>query len=185
MNTSRSWLASLLVAVGVAAGLAEAQCYYLPVPQAPDMCNPGYYRYNCQGNLYGPYHNVYPQFGPWQGMVPGPSVPWIREQMYRQAGYNPPPQPQPPGPDIARQAYAPYGMQPGYAAMQGPGHPGGYPGLWTNPFVRSPRDFFMYGDDPADSPYRYGAAGTAAPPSVTDREISIGFSRETVIVPGR
>ena len=58
-----------------------------------------------------------------------------------------------PGPS-ATQCYSAYGMQ---AAG---GSPGGYPGLWFHPNVRSPRDFFMMGDDPAASPYRYGAAAS-------------------------
>ncbi|HZV05050.1 MAG TPA: hypothetical protein VE999_08225 [Gemmataceae bacterium] len=58
------------------AGLAQAQpqcgCYYPPIPQAPDMCNPGYYWTSICGLNYGPAHCVYPPYPPFQGMVPGP-----------------------------------------------------------------------------------------------------------------
>jgi hypothetical protein len=140
------------------------------------MCNPGYYAYNAQGNLYGPYHNVYPPFDPWQGMLLGPQFKWAQNPVTRQ--YVPQPVPGPAA-NIPAQVYAPYGMAPGYMAYQqpGPGHPGGYPGLWNNPFVRSPRDFFMYGDDPADSPYRYGGASSTEAPITTYREITIGVGR--------
>ena len=142
----RRWLASLLAVLGLAA-LASAQCCAtLPIPKAPDMRGPGYYYWNCQGQLYGPVHYVRPPFEPFQGMIPGPN---------------------------AAKCYADYGMQPGYAAGQqqgGNGNGAGYPGLWFHPNVRSPRDFFMMGNDPAASPYRYGGGASASPGySLTDR----------------
>jgi hypothetical protein len=53
------------------ASLSDAQCYY-PIPQAPDMCGPGYYSANCYGQVYGPGYCVRPPFPPFQGMVFGP-----------------------------------------------------------------------------------------------------------------
>jgi len=156
MHPSRTSLASL-AAVAFLAGSASAQCWTYPIPQAPDMRGPGYYMWNCQGQLYGPYHNVTPWFGPHQGFIPGP-----------QAAQ---------GQASAMQSYQKHGMMPGYVALQRQQqqyqqqqqqqNPGGYPGMWFHPNVRSPRDFFMYGEDPAASPYRFGGAGGS--PSTTDR----------------
>lgn len=105
---------------------ADAQCYYYPPPYAPDMRGPGFYLYNCQGYLYGPYHIVRPPFEPFQGMLPGPSMVGAGHQ----------------GP-------AAYNAMP----MM---HPGGVPGFWYHPAVRSPRDFFMVETDPSRMDYRYG-----------------------------
>ncbi len=66
-----------ILSLALTAGLAQAQqpycgCYYPPIPQAPDMCNPGYYWTSSCGLTYGPSHCVYPPYAPFQGMVPGP-----------------------------------------------------------------------------------------------------------------
>jgi hypothetical protein len=131
-----SWLAVLLVS-GLS-GTAQAQCCYIYPPRAPDMLGPGYYLYNCQGYLYGPYHIVRPPFEPFQGMLPGP-------QMCGGNGGG--------------------GMYGGAAAM----HPGGIPGLWFHPAVRSPRDFFMVETDPSRSDYRYGIGRGVGVGGVDDR----------------
>jgi hypothetical protein len=159
MSLFRSWLASLAVAV-ILAAQANAQCYTWPIPRAPDMCGPGYYYWNCQGYLYGPYHNVYPPFPPHNGFIPGPSAQGGAQGQAGNQHFA-----------AAMQAYQKRGMMPGYSVLQQqqmpPQQPGGYPGFWSHPAVRSPRDFFMYGEDPASSPYRYGGAGGS--PSTTDR----------------
>jgi hypothetical protein len=109
-----------LLGVALSAALAQAQpqcgCYYPPIPQAPDMCGPGFYWANPCGMIYGPGHCPQPPFPPFQGMVPGP----------------PPPRCGPGGP----------GGRPGVA---GPGGMGS-PVFGTHPYARSPRDFFMYYD---------------------------------------
>ncbi len=97
---------------------------YAPIPQAPDMCGPGYYTANCYGAIYGPTYDVYPPYLPFQGMVFPPKKPAY------QGG--------PGGPGGP-------GM-PGYAAPCMPGASGAPPGgpvFPTHPFARSPRDFFM------------------------------------------
>jgi hypothetical protein len=46
--------------------------YYQPIPfipRAPDACGPGWYGYNCGGQLYGPNYNLYPPFQPFNGMI--------------------------------------------------------------------------------------------------------------------
>jgi hypothetical protein len=176
MHLSRTWLATLAALAGCA-GLASAQCDTWPIPRAPDMCGPGYYQFNCNGFLYGPYHNVYPWFGPHQGFVPGPKGGGGGGAPGAAAGYE--------------QMYQKYKMQPGYVAMQQhqqrqymqmlamyrpdlyqqimAQQPGGFPGFFAHPAIRSPRDYFMYSDDPLASPYRYGGVGGAALPSMTDR----------------
>jgi hypothetical protein len=68
--------AGAFLSLALCASLAQAQpncgCYYPPIPQAPDMCNPGYYWTSICGMNYGPSHCVYPPYPPFQGMVPGP-----------------------------------------------------------------------------------------------------------------
>jgi hypothetical protein len=73
MNATVRWLGAL-AALLTLASLSNAQCYY-PIPQAPDMCGPGYYAANCCGQVYGPGYCVYPPYPPFQGMVPGPRGP--------------------------------------------------------------------------------------------------------------
>lgn len=69
-------LVGTILSLALSAGLAQAQpycgCYYPPIPQAPDMCNPGNYWTSTCGLTYGPSHCVYPPYPPFQGMVPGP-----------------------------------------------------------------------------------------------------------------
>lgn len=76
--TKRYVLAGAFLGLALYAGLASAGpppysgCYYPPIPQAPDMCNPGFYWTSPCGLTYGPAHCPYPPFRPFQGMVPGP-----------------------------------------------------------------------------------------------------------------
>lgn len=113
---------SLAAFAGLAlgAGWAQAQpqcgCYYPPIPQAPDMCGPGFYWANNCGMVYGPGYCPRPPYPPFQGMVPGP-----------------------PGP-----RGGPGGA--GVGGPGGPGGPLGSPTFPTHPYARSPRDFFMYYD---------------------------------------
>jgi hypothetical protein len=73
---TRHALIGAFLSLALCAGLAQAQpncgCYFPPIPQAPDMCNPGYYWTSVCGMNYGPSHCVYPPYPPFQGMVPGP-----------------------------------------------------------------------------------------------------------------
>jgi hypothetical protein len=146
-----SWLAALLLFAGSISS-AQAQCCYIPPPRAPDMLNqPGYYLYNCQGYLYGPYYVVRPPHLPFQGMLPAPanfpapSCDFCKPSMYGGAA-------------VLQQQ------------QMGPQHPGGVPGLWMHPAVRSPRDFFMYETDPArQQEYRYGVGRGLALPNGGDR----------------
>ncbi|HEY7156233.1 MAG TPA: hypothetical protein VH575_19865 [Gemmataceae bacterium] len=69
----------LAVFLGLAAGAGLAMggqpycgCYYPPIPQAPDMCGPGFYWANNCGMVYGPAYCPRPCYPPFQGMVPGP-----------------------------------------------------------------------------------------------------------------
>jgi hypothetical protein len=76
--TTRRLAIVTLVSLPLLVGLAQAQgppycgCYYPPIPQAPDMCNPGYYWTSICGLTYGPVHCVHPPYPPFQGMVSGP-----------------------------------------------------------------------------------------------------------------
>jgi hypothetical protein len=72
MKLTAPWFAA--PAALLLASLANAQCYY-PIPQAPDMCGPGYYGANCCGQGYGPGYCVRPPYPPFQGMVFGPKTP--------------------------------------------------------------------------------------------------------------
>jgi hypothetical protein len=69
MRRFRLLLGTLLILL-LSASLARAQ--YYPIPQAPDMCGPGFYAPNCCGHIYGPGYCVQPPFPPFQGMVYGP-----------------------------------------------------------------------------------------------------------------
>jgi hypothetical protein len=64
--------AAALAALLLLAARSNAQCYY-PVPQAPDMCGPGYYSANACGQVYGPGYCVRPPYPPFQGMIFGPN----------------------------------------------------------------------------------------------------------------
>jgi hypothetical protein len=140
MKHSLSGLA-LLLATGMATSSADAQSYatpvgYYPPPyynvgyppgprQAPDMCGGYFYCTNgCQ--WYGPSYCVRPPFEPFNGVQP--------------LGVKPPPTP------MQFAAQKGYGPMPGYP--YGPAQPPGPPNvaLPINPWTRSPRDFFMWGD---------------------------------------
>ena len=141
MKATAPWLGVLLAAV-LPASPAGAQCYYPPIPQAPDMCNPGYYCTNNCGIQYGPNHCVYPCFPPFQGMVPGP----------------PPPKGGPggagAGPGPGGVGAGPGGACPGYFS----------PSFPTHPFARSPRDYFMaYETEQAYAPTPYFPGTTPGP----------------------
>jgi len=145
-----SWLAALFLLAAGGVSSAQAQCCYIPAPRAPDMLNqPGYYLYNCQGYLYGPYYVVRPPHLPFQGMLPGPAI-------------FPPPSADFSKPSIYGGAYA-------LQQMAGQAHPGGVPGLWMHPAVRSPRDFFLIEVDPAKQETRYGSGRGLALPGAGDR----------------
>jgi hypothetical protein len=71
MTANRLALGALLAAV-LAAAPARAQCYYPPIPQAPDACGPGYYCTGPCGMTYGPGYCLRPGFEPFQGAILGP-----------------------------------------------------------------------------------------------------------------
>lgn len=171
-------LALLLLGLGLAPQ-ASAQCCYLPVPRAPDMLNPGYYVYNCQGYLYGPYHNVYPPFPPFQGMLPGPKGPpgGMGQGGMGQGGMgyggmghggmgNGGP---PPGSLYGRGGQMPQVVgAPGCGPDGcGPNGPGPHPGFWFHPAVRSPRDFYLDYPDPALAAYRGSIPGGSPVPPLS------------------
>lgn len=73
MKTALLALAGLLVSVPLA--FAQYHPYPCPpAPTAPDACGPGYYNRGPYGMAYGPNHNVYPPFPPFNGLLPTP--PW-------------------------------------------------------------------------------------------------------------
>ncbi|MFQ3591790.1 MAG: hypothetical protein SNJ82_01205 [Gemmataceae bacterium] len=144
------YLAALMISLAGGIRSAQAQCCYIPAPRAPDLLNqPGYYLYNCQGYLYGPYFVVRPPHLPFQGMLPGPAC-------------FPAPSADFSKPSIYGGAYA-------YQQIAGPQHPGGVPGLWMHPAVRSPRDFFLFETDPAKRELRFAGGGGSALPNAGDR----------------
>jgi hypothetical protein len=65
----------LLLAVGLLAPAASAQCCYIPPPPAPDMLGPGFVWTSPYGITYGPNYYVRPPFPPFQGMIPAPPKP--------------------------------------------------------------------------------------------------------------
>lgn len=108
--------------VGWAASLASAQypalspVYCRPYPQNPDGCGPGYYYYDCYGTQYGPTYHVVPPWQPFNGVLPVPR-----------------PVPGPNGKP----------MIPGFQAQGGPPQQPTFP---SHPYMRSPRDYFMWNE---------------------------------------
>src|SRR5262249_49514690 len=118
-----------------------------PIPSAPDACGPGWYTVCPDGTAFGPNYSVYPPWPPFNGMLPGPQGKFIMAGRPVQ----PPIQPQfvmgPHGVPMPAPSYAP-GAEPrlpnvGYEPP--PGKPQ-QPVFVSHPYVRSPRDFFMWGE---------------------------------------
>jgi hypothetical protein len=125
----------------------------MPFPQNPDACGPGYYVMNGCGAWYGPNYWIRPPYAPFNGILPGPKGQCIQAA---QAGvppwvYAPNGVPNfPSAPNIANPNMAYPNMPNPNMQTPKPGQPtvGIYP---THPYVRSPRDFFMWSDDMHDS----------------------------------
>lgn len=153
MRATATGLAAAAV-LGLAASLAHANPpFYGPAPAA-DAGNSGFYTYNgyC---WYGPNYYfrspclpppfngllLIPQQYGKEGVAPAyASVPGVQPP----PGAQLPPSMRPPGYLGFPGAGAPYPGQPPFA-----GAPGG-PAFPTHPFVRSPRDFFMFGQTAND-----------------------------------
>jgi hypothetical protein len=90
MRVTTSLAAALLLA-----GLASAQCGgYIAPPRAPDFQNTAaVYINTCFGMKYGPNYCVYPNFPPFQGMLPGPPCQTSCFPLCCQQGCCPPPCP--------------------------------------------------------------------------------------------
>jgi hypothetical protein len=111
----------------------QSPVFRTPFPVAPDACGPGWYTQHPCGMVYGPHHYVMPPGMPFCGMLPGEKGRYL----------------------MAAQQGIPYWMvpppgAPGYTppGLPQPGHPnkdlvGVYP---THPYVRGPRDFFMWNE---------------------------------------
>jgi hypothetical protein len=126
LKASLTALAAILM-TGLTTASASAQVPYYGPPQAPDMCGPGFWAMNNCGAWYGPNYCVRPPYLPFNGMVAVP-----------------------PGKAAAGMPYnGPAGLQPygqqappmGYAGVAGPV---AFP---SQRAIRSPRDFFMYGEE--------------------------------------
>jgi hypothetical protein len=122
MRAIFQWGGSLL-AVLLFTSVSFGQYYLTPVArtpyrQAPDMSGPGFYVVDDCGCVWGPVHCVYPPFPPFQGVVPCP-------------------------PGKALQAAQGAGGAGGAGAHAGQQLTGIYP---THPYVRGPRDFFMWNE---------------------------------------
>ncbi len=126
-----------LLAVGLSSSFTTAGgcCYpcYPGIPKAPDACGPGYYAVNQYGALYGPNYCLLPPCLPFNGLLP----------LLTQYGeYTPAFVSHP-------QAFP---QRPAQAFPQSPAQAGlpatlAFP---THPFARSPRDFFMIGQNTQD-----------------------------------
>jgi hypothetical protein len=163
--------------LGVVLGLAcpallPAQCCYPCVPQAPNMCGPGFYTTDCYGVTYGPNYYVYPPFPPYNGAIPAKGCPSGKA---------------PEGPPVNTLPYQPGQVrvniyqQPGTAPVVGPdnvfnygipGVPGGYrPGNnYFNPYQTQGKPGPGYGGPGYGGPGSgyggrggYGAPGYGAP----------------------
>jgi hypothetical protein len=105
-----------------------------PFPMAPDACGPGYYVVGPCGMVYGPNYWLQPPCPPFNGMLPGRTG-----QALQQAQHGIPPWAPPPA-----------GM-PNLADFQQPPPPHAPTGIYpTHPYIRGPRDFFMWSEDMED-----------------------------------
>jgi hypothetical protein len=106
----------------------------MPYPQNPDACGPGFYVVNGCGAWYGPNYWIRPPYAPFNGILPGPQGKALQAA---QAGVPPwvyaPSTPSTPNMQLPQQA---------------PQTTGTYP---THPYIRGPRDFFMWSDDMHDT----------------------------------
>lgn len=176
MNLKRfTW--GILICLAVVPSTASAQwwfstlpCGHLPIPAAPDTYGPGFYVANCAGMVYGPNYYLHPCYLPHQGAIFNkPLKPACHE---KEQGPDPRQFMAPPmhygapaglamgGPNYAAPPMANPANQPGLAAAQqtwtnpyqGPYGNGnqkkeGIPTFPIHPCVRSPRDYFMIGED--------------------------------------
>ncbi len=120
MNATSRWLGGLLLAAAASPALAGPPAPGC-IPQAPDMCGPGFYLTDACGCVYGPYYCVRPCFPPFNGMLPGPAA---------RPGQAPP--------GAVPQLPPAFAFPP--AAARGPA----VPVFPSHPYARGPRDFFMY-----------------------------------------
>jgi hypothetical protein len=130
LKASLTALAAMLL-MGALTASASAQAPYCGPRQAPDMCGPGFWAMNNCGAWYGPNYSVYPPFLPFNGMVAIPPGKGAGAMPYNG----------PAGPMMSPAGIAP-GM-PSYGAC-GPSGPAVFP---SQRVIRSPRDFFMYGEE--------------------------------------
>jgi hypothetical protein len=150
---------AILSCLGIVLGLAcpallPAQCCDPRVPQAPNMCGPGFYTIDCYGTIYGPNYYVYPPFPPYNGAIPVKPCPVLGGKDVQGAG--PPVDP--------RQMIGRYGP-PNGAGPWGPPGPVPYrPGQWNinvyqkpgTPPVVGPNNVFNYGIPGVPGGYRPG-----------------------------
>jgi hypothetical protein len=128
----------------------QSPVFRTPFPQNPDACGPGWYNMGHCGMVYGPNYYVVPPWLPFNGMLPGKQgdnlmcakqgiPPWHVAQA-RAAGMIPgtpaPPQ------NFPRAPGTPF-TPPTPPHPDQPLGPGIYP---SHPYVRSPRDFFMFSE---------------------------------------
>jgi hypothetical protein len=123
-----------LAAVLLISSVSFAQTWVTPVtkmpyPPNPDACGPGYYVVNGCGAVYGPNYWIKPPYPPFNGILPGPTGQCLQ---------------------AAQNGIPPWTMKPPPNPPQNPGRPqtGIYP---THPYIRSPRDFFMWSEDMQDT----------------------------------
>jgi hypothetical protein len=147
MVNSTRWggalLALLLATPLVSAYTWGSPIYCRPYYPAPDACGPGWYVVNPWGMVYGPNYYVYPPFPPVGGCSPA-NYYTARAQAQAPAGYpilpgrpGQPPQPLPVfNPQTAKIEFPTPPPPPPQAKTV-------YP---THPFVRSPRDYFMWNE---------------------------------------
>jgi hypothetical protein len=121
----------------------------MPAPQAPDACGPGFYYMNGYGQWYGPSYCLRPPYQPFQGMLPGPTGQCLQAA---QAGIPPWAPRAPNAPNAPNTPYPPRPPYPGNPNVQLPGPAQQQTGIYpTHPYVRGPRDFFMWNEDMEDT----------------------------------
>lgn len=118
-------LAGMLLAASTASAQYVSPVTRQPLGYAPDACGPGFYITCPNGQVIGPNYYLRPPFPPFNGVTPR-IVP-IQTQG-------------PQGPSWQFQAYP----QPQMPQLNQPGMPRGTDYFPYHPYVRSPRDFWMF-----------------------------------------
>jgi hypothetical protein len=139
MKATVLWL-SALAGTGLTASITSAWTYcspvlHVPLPAAPDACGPGFYTVCPNGTAFGPNYWLRPPCDPFNGHFKTVTMNAGQKMMADKLGI-------PFNPAYNPHLTAPYGSPAPLGAT-----PSAFP---THPYVRGPRDFFMWRENMED-----------------------------------